>query len=462
MALKNRVDMLHGSLQKNIILFTLPIIATSLLQLLFNTADLLVVAQFGGENSAAAVAAIGSTGSLTTLLVNFFMGLSVGVSVTVAQGMGADDQARVHRIVHTAIPLAALCGAVLTVVGVLGAETFLRWMGNPEETLALATLYIRIYFGGMIANLVYNFGAAILRAAGDTVRPLLFLTAAGVLNVILNVIFVTCFQMTVDGVSLATVLSQCLSAVLILCALSRRKDACNLRWKELRIHRKPLGQILYLGVPAGIQSSMFSIANVIIQSSVNSFGAAAMAGSAAAGTVEGYVYVCQNAFYQAAINFTGQNMGAGNPRRIRKILLVCAINVVVVGLTLGCLMYAFGEPLLRLFLKEGSEAISIPAALEFGMVKLFWVGVLYFVCGLQEVMTGVLRGIGCSISSMVISIVGVCGVRLVWIFTAFRAHSDDPAWLFVSYVISWAITFLAGFCVYLYQSRRMLRKNTES
>ncbi len=448
MASKTRVDMLHGPLQKNIILYTLPLIATSVLQLLFNTADLLVVGQYCDS---LAVGAIGSTSSLTTLLVNFFMGLSVGVSVTVAQGLGAGDNARVAKTVHTALPLAALSGLLLSVVGICFSGVFLKWMDNPVETIELATVYMRIYFCGMCANLVYNFGASILRAAGDTVRPLMYLTAAGVLNVGLNVIFVLCFGMSVDGVALATVISQCLSAVLVVIALMRRQDGCRFEFKKLCFDKRSMGQILYVGLPAGIQSSMFSIANVIIQSSVNSFGAAAVTGSAAASTVEGYVYVCINAFYQAAMNFTGQNMGAGNNRRIRRILSVCLIDVVVVGITLGTLVYVFGRELLGLFVTDSVEAI------EFGMIKLMFVNLPYFLCGMQDVVTGVLRGMGISVSTMVISIVGICGFRLLWIFTVFRAHPDRADLLFIVYAISWAITFVAGLAVYLFTQRKLFK-----
>lgn len=452
MAGKKQIDMLHGSLFKNILLYALPLMATSVLQLLFNTADLLVVGQYCGS---VAVGAVGSTGAITTLLVNLFIGLSVGVSVTVAQGMGAGDKKRVQRAIHTAIPLAALGGVILSVAGVLCSKLFLQWMGNPQETIELATVYMRIYFCGMIANLVYNFGAAILRAAGDTVRPLLFLSIAGVLNVGLNLLFVIGFGMDVDGVALATILSQVVSAVLVVLALMRRQDICHFELKKMKIDRKAMEQILYIGVPASIQSTMFSISNVIIQSAVNSFGAAVVTGSSAASTAEGYIYVCQNAFYQAAMNFTGQNMGAGQIKRIDRIVGVCIFYVTVVGLALGSAVYIFGEQLLGLFVTDSPEAI------EYGMIKLLFIGLPYFICGLQEVMTGTLRGMGFSMTTMIISILCACGFRLMWIFTVFQ-HFHTLGWLFISYVISWSLTFLIALVFYLIKRPTLLRKTTES
>lgn len=436
-----KVDMLNGSLFKNIVLFTLPIIATSVLQLLFNTADLLVVGRYCGSTS---VGAVGSTGSITGLLVNFFIGLSVGVSVTVAQGLGGNHRTRVTKMVHTAFPVAIISGALLTVVGLTCSHKFLEWMGNPAETIELATLYMRIYFCGTIANLIYNFGAAILRAAGDTVRPLIFLSIAGVLNVVLNVVFVTVFQMNVAGVALATVISQCVSAILIVIALMRRKDLCQFRPQKMCLDSKSIQRIAMIGVPAGIQSSLFAISNVIIQSSVNSFGAAAVTGCAAAANIEGYVYVCISAFSQTAMNFTGQNIGAGQQKRVSKIVAICLACVVVVGVILGSLCYIFGETLLGVFITDSPEAI------EYGMIRQLWIGLPYFLCGLMETMTGTLRGMGKSIAAMFIAVLGVCGFRLLWIFTVFQipAYHTLPC-LFASYIISWVATFAVGLAFFL-------------
>jgi len=439
--MNKKIDMVNGPLFKNVVLYTLPIIATSILQLLFNTADLLVVGHYCGSET---VGAVGSTGSIVTLMTNLFMGLSVGVSVTVAQGIGGNHKTRVKKAVHTAIPVAIICGILLTVLGLTCSRTFLEWMGNPPETIGLATLYMKIYFCGMAASLTYNFGAAILRATGDTVRPLIFLTSAGVLNVILNVIFVRFFGMSVDGVALATVISQCLSAVLVVLALMRRQDLCRLELKELCIDRIALGRILSIGLPSGVQSSLFAIANVIIQASVNSFGAVVVTGSAAAGNIEGYAYVSVNAFSQTMMNFAGQNYGAGKPKRVVKTMGICLVLVSIVGLLLGGGIFLLGRPLLGLYITDSPDAIAA------GMIKLTYICLPYFICGLMDVVSGALRGMGRAVSTMFISIFGICGLRLLWIFTLFRLPQFHTLeWLFATYPISWGITFLVSLIFYL-------------
>lgn len=324
-------NMLEGPLFPNIIRFTIPIILTSVLQLLFNAADLVVVGQFCGSVS---VAAVGATGSITGLLVNFFIGLSVGAGVAVAHGLGGRENQVVHRTVHTALPTAILSSAILTVAGLTYSETFLIMMGTPDTVLPLSTVYMRIIFCGVTFNMVYNFCASILRAAGDTKSPLVFLLFAGVLNVILNLVFVIQFQMNVAGVALATIISQAVSAVLVVIALMRRTDACKLYLNKLRFYKPQLAKILRIGLPAGIQSALFAISNVLIQSSVNSFGDVFMSGNAAASNLEGFVYVCLNAFHQSAVNFVGQNAGAKQYRRVRQTLWICLGCVTVVGLVL--------------------------------------------------------------------------------------------------------------------------------
>ena len=313
-------NMLEGPLFPNIIRFTIPIILTSVLQLLFNAADLVVVGQFCGSVS---VAAVGATGSITGLLVNFFIGLSVGAGVAVAHGLGGRENQVVHRTVHTALPTAILSGAILTVAGLTYSETFLIMMGTPDTVLPLSTVYMRIIFCGVTFNMVYNFCASILRAAGDTKSPLVFLLFAGILNVILNLVFVIQFQMNVAGVALATIISQAVSAVLVVIALMRRTDACKLYLNKLRFYKPQLAKILRIGLPAGIQSALFAISNVLIQSSVNSFGDVFMSGNAAASNLEGFVYVCLNAFHQSAVNFVGQNAGAKQYLRVRQTLWIC-------------------------------------------------------------------------------------------------------------------------------------------
>ncbi len=427
-------SMLSGPLLPNIILYTVPIILTSLLQLLFNAADLVIVGRFCGSIS---VAAVGATGSITNLMVNFFVGLSVGAGVTVAHGLGSREDTVVHNTVHTALPTALVSGVLLTIVGVSFSGTFLRWMGTPETVLPLSSLYMQIYFAGITFTMVYNFCAAILRAAGDTKSPLVFLSFAGVLNVVLNIFFVTVMHMNVAGVALATTISQAVSAVLVTWALMKRTDACRLELKKMKFHKLQLAKMLRIGLPAGIQSSLFSISNVLIQSSINSFGDVLMSGNAAAGNIEGFIYVSLNAFHQTAVNFMGQNAGARQYKRVSKTLWICLVCVAVVGLALGSLAYVFGPSLLSLYITDSQEAI------QYGMLRLSLICLTYFICGLMDVSTGALRGLGESFIPMVISVLGVCGIRIGWIYTIFQIPQfHTPRSLYISYPISWAITFL--------------------
>lgn len=442
--------MLQGPLFSAIVSYTLPIIATSLLQLLFNAADLVVVGQFCGSLS---VAAVGATGSITNLLVNFFIGLSVGAGVTVAHGLGSREDAVVSNTVHTAIPTAIVSGVILTVVGVAGSRTFLEMMDTPETVLPLSTVYMQIYFAGVTFNMVYNFSAAILRAAGDTKSPLYFLLFAGVLNVVLNVVFVTQFHMNVAGVALATTISQAVSAVLVVMALVKRRDACRLELRKLRIHKAQLGKILRIGLPAGIQSSLFSISNVIVQSSVNSFGDICMSGNAASANLEGFVYVCLNAFQQTAVNFIGQNSGAHQFRRVKNVLWICLGCVTVLGLGLGTLVYSLGPTLLSIYITDSAEAIS------YGMIRMGYICLPYFLCGLMDVTTGALRGMGASFVPMLICVLGVCGVRITWIYTVFRIPQyHTPQCLYFSYAISWLVTALCQLAAFLAVYRRHIKK----
>lgn len=425
--------MLNGPLLKNVTAFAIPIILTSLLSLLFNAADLIVVGRFCGSIS---VGAVGATGAITNLIINVFIGLSVGAGVTVAQYTGAKDDDGVRKTVHTAILTALIGGLILTVIGVLFSGTFLRLMDTPENVLPLSTIYMQIYFAGAVAMLVYNFGAAILRAVGDTKRPLYFLTIAGVVNVGLNVIFVTVFHMNVAGVALATTISQTIPAVLVVLTLMRRQDACRLMLKELKIHGEQFGRIVKIGLPAGIQGSLFAISNVLIQSSINSFGEVVVSGNAAAGNIEAFVWVMMNAFQQAALNFIGQNMGAKQYGRLKKIMWVCIGCVAAVGIVFGNLAFLFGRPLLGIYITDSTEAIG------YGLIRMTFIAVPYFLCGVMDVATGCLRGVGKSMTAMIITIAGACGFRLFWIYTIFRIPAMHTLHsLYVSYPISWAMTF---------------------
>ena len=432
--------MLHGPLLSSIVFYTIPIILTSLLQLLFNAADLIVVGRFCGSIS---VAAVGATGAITNLMVNFFIGLSVGAGVGVAHGLGSREEQVVHCTVHTAIPTALFSGVILTVFGVSFSETFLRMMDTPETVLPLSAVYMKIYFAGITFTMVYNFCAAILRAAGDTKSPLVYLSFAGVVNVVLNLFFVRVLHMNVAGVALATIISQAISAVLVTRALMRRTDACQLILKKMRIYKPQLQKMLRIGLPAGIQSSLFSISNVLIQSSVNSFGDVLMSGNAASANIEGFVYVCLNAFHQTAVNFIGQNAGARQYKRVYKTLMICLGCVTVVGLGMGFLAYSLGPTLLSIYITDSPEAIS------YGMLRLGYICLPYFICGLMDVTTGALRGLGASMAPMIISVLGVCGLRIGWIYTIFQIPQyHTPQCLYFSYLVSWSITFIIQFIAF--------------
>ncbi len=441
LATKKDVDMLNGPLTKSIIAYTIPIVFTGILQLLFNAADLVVVGRYCGSNS---VAAVGATSSLINLIVNFFMGLSVGAGVTIAHALGAHHEKDVSEAVHTSIPTAVICGIIIMIIGVFGARPLLELMGNPDDVIAKSTIYMQLYFCGSIGSLVYNFGAAILRAVGDTKSPLAYLTFSGVINVLFNVMFVVGFDMDVAGVALATAISQTISAVLVVIKLSRRDDCCKLQFKKLKMSMRPLSKILKIGVPSGIQSSLFAISNVIIQSSINSFGSVVMSGNAAAGNIESFVYTAQSSFSQTSVNFIGQNVGARKYDRVMKIFLRCMLLCSALSITLGGLTFIFSKQLLSIYITDSAEAIG------YGVIRMTIFGFTYFLAGIMDVSTGALRGMGKSVLPMIVSILGVCVFRIVWIYTIFtipQFHTLE--WLFLSYPISWSIVFIAQFTLTL-------------
>lgn len=438
---KYEIDMCSGNIIGKMLVFALPLMISSILQLLFNAADVIVVGRFVGDNS---LAAVGSTGSLVNLLTNVFLGLSVGANVMVARYKGAGRDDETSRTVHTAITLALLSGMILTIVGCLGARQILTWMGSPTEVIGLSALYLRIYFLGMIPSMLYNFGAAILRSVGDTRRPLYYLFGAGIINVILNLIFVINLHMDVAGVALATILSQTVSAVLVIRCLTREKGNIRLEFRKLGIDRQIVKSILRIGLPSGFQGMLFSMSNVIIQSSVNSFGATIVAANSAAANIEGFVWVSMNAFHQAAITFTGQNYGAGKMKRIPLVMRDALICVILTGVILGRSVYFFGTELMSMY-TTSTEVASL------GLERIKWVCGLYALCGMMDVMVGILRGIGYSVLPMIVSLIGACGLRIIWIFTLFRTEMfHKPMYLYVTYPVSWGITFLMHvvcFCV---------------
>ena len=447
-------DMLHGPLLGSLISYAIPIMLTGILQLLFNAADLVVVGQYRGSVS---VAAVGATGSLTSLIINLFIGLSTGSGVAVAHGIGSRDDERVHRTVHTSILLSLIAGLLVAVVGVTMCEQFLIWMDTPDDVLPLSAVYMRIYFAAMPFVMLFNFAASILRAAGDTKSPLLILSLSGVVNVILNIIFVTVLGMNVDGVALATAISNGVSAVLVSVVLMRRHDALQLDIRKLRIYKAQLLKILRIGLPAGIQSSIFAISNVMIQSSINSFGKIAMSGNAAAGNIENFVYTSMTAFYQTAVNFVGQNSGARQYKRVAKIMWLCMACVSVLGISLSSLVYAFGPQLLGIYITDSPDAIG------YGMIRFAYVCMPYFLCGMMDVCTGALRGMGVSLMPMLVSIIGVCGIRIGWIMTVFRMpeyHSLES--LYSSYIVSWIFTTVFHLISFLVIHRKRMRQFPEA
>ena len=449
---KYEINMTEGALLPKVLMFSLPLIASGILQLLFNAADMVVVGRFAGKEY---LAAVGSTGSLINLMVNVFIGLSVGGSVAVAKSFGAGDPAAVHKAVHTAMSLAVIAGVVVGLIGFLFCRPLLKLMDNP--VLDLATTYMKIYFLGMPFNMIDNFGASILRAVGDTRRPLTYLTIAGVVNVVLNLITVVLLHMNVAGVAIATVASQAVSAVLVVACLMRSHGVVHLDVKELRIHKRQLIDIARVGLPAGLQGSLFSISNVLIQSSINSFGEVVVAANSAGSNLEGFVYTAMNAIHQAALTFASQNLGAGKIRRVRRSMWVCIATVTVIGLVMGNLLYMCGEPLLSLYLDDPTaiDPLTGITVLEYGMKRLFYLVPLYCLCGLMDVMVGTLRGIGYSVMPMIVSLTGACLFRVVWIMTIFAANPTLDI-LYASYPISWALTFGAHMLCYLFIARKKL------
>ncbi len=449
---KHEIDMTSGSILPKILRFTLPLMLSSILQLLFNAADLVVVGTFASENS---LAAVGSTTALVNLMTNLFLGLSTGANVISSHYMGAGDNERLSRTVHTSITLSIGSGLIMTVIGVIFAEKLLLLMDTPDEVLNLSALYLRIYFAGMIAMMVYNFGSSLLRSKGDTKRPLYYLALSGVINVGLNLIFVIFLKMDVAGVALATVISQCVSAFLVIRCLIKEEGGFKLDLKKLGIDKNITLKILRIGIPAGFQGVVFSLSNVVIQSSINGFGPIAMAGSAAAASIEGFVWVSMNSFSQAAISFVSQNIGAGKYSRINKIAFTACACAAVTGLVLGSLAYIFGEPLLGIYDPR-------PEIIPSGLTRMSLVCVLYFLCGLMDCCVGAIRGMGFAVVPTIVSLIGACGLRLLWIFTIFQIPEYHTEFmLFLSYPISWAITFIVHFICFVIMRRKFPKNDAE-
>lgn len=440
------IDMLNGPLFGKILAFSIPLMLSGILQLLFNAADTIVVGRFAGNT---ALAAVGSTSALINLLTNLFIGFSVGANVLTARFYGAKKEREVRETVHSAILLSLLCGILLLVIGICITRQILIWMGTPDDVLNQASLYLKIYFLGMPSMLLYNFGSSILRAIGDTKRPLYYLFFAGIVNVIFNLIFVIYFQMGVAGVATATVISQMISGLLILRCLTLLDGCCRLQPKKLRLFPDKTLQIMRIGFPAGLQGMVFSLSNVLIQSSVNSFGSIAMAGNTAAMNIEGFVYISMNTFHQTAMSFISQNFGAGKQERIKKILLLCLGMVTTVGLVMGFSAYFAGTPLLSIYSSD-------PKVIRYGLLRLSVICTTYCLCGIMDTMVGALRGIGYSFMPMVVSLLGACGLRIIWIFTVFQWHQSLFT-LYISYPVTWLVTAFVHMICYGVVRKKQLR-----
>lgn len=446
---KYQIDMCSGSVLKKLVLFCFPLMCSGMLQLLFNAADVIVVGRFAGDEP---LAAVGATSSLINLFTNIFIGLSVGSNVLTARFLGASNKGEIEKTVHTSVALALISGGALAVVGFVLSPVLLGWMDTPDTVLPLATLYLRIYFLGMPAMMLYNFGSAILRAIGDTRRPLYYLTASGALNVVLNLLFVIVFRMSVAGVALATVISQVLSAALIIRCLTREEGEIRLNLRKIGIDKTTLIKILQIGLPAGVQGTLFSLSNVFIQSSVNQFGDIVVAGNSAAGNLEGFVYIAMNSVYQGTISFVSQNVGAMKFNRVPRIVLTAQALVIAVGAVMGNVIVLFGEFFLGLYTDN-------PDVVAAGMVRLWYICVLYALCGMMEVMVGALRGIGYSVMPMIVSLIGACALRLVWLATVFRIeefHRIET--VYVSYPISWFLTLIAHIICFLIVWKKFVRQ----
>ena len=430
------IDMCSGPLFGKILLFTLPLMLSGILQLFFNAADVVVVGRFAGNE---ALAAVGSTGSLTNLLVNLFIGLSVGANVLVARDYGAKKEWEVSQTVHTSMIVSAAGGLLLSVLGIVAARPLLLLMDTPAHVIEHSVLYMRIYFLGMPVMLLFNFGSAILRAIGDTRRPLFYLIIAGVTNVALNLCFVIAFHMGVAGVALATVLSQCVSTTLIIRCLVRSEGCFKLCFDKLHMNWNKFRKIAAIGLPAGIQGSLFSVSNVLIQSSVNSFGSVAMAGNTAGSNIEGFVYTAMNSVHQTAVSFTGQNLGGKQYERINKILAECLIFVVIIGLVMGNGAVLFGNQILGFYSSD-------PEVIAYGLQRMKVICTFYCLCGIMDVLVGSIRGLGYAVMPMIVSLLGACAFRVVWIYTIFQWDRTLHT-LYISYPVSWTLTALVhGIC----------------
>lgn len=428
---KYEIDMCNGSILDKLVSFSIPLMLSGILQLLFNAVDIIVVGQFTGNE---ALAAVGSTTALINVFVNLFIGISLGASVLAARFYATGQEKEMSETVHTSITLALISGIAMGIIGVIAAKGALELMDTPDNVLNLSTLYMRIYFMGMPFFMLYNYGAAILRAVGDTKRPLLFLIISGATNVLLNLLLVIQFHLGVAGVAIATVISQCISCILVLRCLYLSDGSYQLRFNKLGMKTRYVKQIFQIGIPAGIQSTIINFSNVLLQSSVNSFGSVAMAGYTAANNILGFLYVSVNSITQACMSFTSQNYGVRKFKRMDKVLLECLGLTVIVALVLGGGSYIFGAELMHIYTKSTK-------VIECGVDIMLYTTVTYFLCGIMDLLPGALRGMGHSTVPMILSVIGTVGTRIVWIYVIFPCHRSLD-FLFISYPVSWLLTIV--------------------
>ena len=440
------LDVTQGPILAKMIKFAIPIFLSGVLQQTFTTADSVIVGRFSGSD---ALAGISATSSMINLLVNFFMGLSTGASVAISQHTGAGDTIGVSRHAHNAIATSLLCGFIVAVLGNILCTPVLKMMDTPPEIIDYSEKYLRIYFAGVPAILLYNYGSAIMRTMGDTKRPIFYLGVGGVVNVILNLIFVVGFGMDADGVAIATVASNIVSAIFVMNNLIRSTHACRINLKDIRILKKEFKRIISLGLPSGIQSAMFSVSNLVMQSSFNSFGSSFVAGNAAAANIDHYNDYIGTAFVQAATTFSGQNFGAGNYKRIKKIFIESILCVSSLALIVSSLIIIFREPLARLFISDNEYAIHIAG------LRNIYVGGMYIFCAIMGVSSANIRAIGKSVCAMMVTVIVVCFGRVVWIYTVFAQFPDSPHVLYIVYPISWIVTGIINICMFIYFYRRM-------
>ena len=447
---KYEIDMCNGSIMDKLISFSLPLMLSGILQLMFNAVDIVVVGRFSGSQ---ALAAVGSTTALINIFTNLFIGISLGANVLAARFYASGKEKEMSETVHTAITLALISGIIMAVVGLLLAKWALWLMGTPSDVIELSTLYMRIYFCGMPFFMLYNYGAAILRAVGDTKRPLVFLIISGVANAGLNMILVIIFHMGVAGVGIGTVISQLISCVLVLRCLYKSEGCYQLRFSKLRIQKVYLRQIFQVGIPAGIQSTVINFSNALLQSSVNSFGSTAMAGYTAANNILGFLYASVNAVTQACMSFTSQNYGVGKYKRMDRVLINCLILSVVISGVLGCGSYAFGTEILKVYTED-------PKVIQCGLEILSMTTVTYFLCGIMDLFPGALRGMGRSGVPMILSIIGTVGTRIVRIFMLFPQHRSLK-FLFISYPASWLFTIVMQVICFYFVRKQVHAKGRE-